>query len=395
MALSGSLSEFSALETLQLIHIQKKSGSLLITSGKKRVALHFREGALIGCQAASRHDSDPFLAALQGLGQIGADDERRMRLMHAEAGVDPWTRIFETSTLDPATLEQTREMAVQGMIDRILVWNRGHFEFVTGPLPATSGEGWSVERLLLESMRRLDEAADLERGDFPLDSIPVRLSPNAAPAAADNGEDRISAALERVFLAKADGKRTLRDLVAQLQISEYDVLAAARELRLRRLIRVELKRSHSKDGRGDAAQILLEQPFHFRHPVFALAFVALALGVCFVGLSVHGATARVSGRWIAEHREVEAAAASEHAVRLALEMYRVRHDAAPASLDALILDGLWPEDAEQVLADFLYVPGSDGYQLTRGADGAGTEDRSSKSASTADATSSKQSASGR
>src|SRR5690606_36453782 len=192
------LSEFSVLETLQVIALQQKTGTLYIESGKKRHGLHFREGRLIGCQPSNPADPDPLLDALVGLGQVGKDEERRIRMLAADQGVDLWRQIGNSVTISEETLEETRALVLQGMLDRVLLWNKGRFEFDAGPVPPASGVPWNVETALLESMRRLDEAVDLKVGGFPLSARARAVDP-PSQAIAPDPETTIPAALERAI----------------------------------------------------------------------------------------------------------------------------------------------------------------------------------------------------
>ncbi|MBK8230484.1 MAG: DUF4388 domain-containing protein [Candidatus Eisenbacteria bacterium] len=332
MALQGSLSEFSVLETLQLIGLQKKTGRLEVTSGRIRQCLHFRDGLLIGCEATRPNDRDPFLAALAGLGQLGSEDERRYRASTSESP-DLWSRLMESIPLEQETLEETRQLAMQATLDQVLLWNRGHFHFdADSPVPIGFA-GWNTEQVLLESMRRLDEAADLKAGEFGLASVATAL-PGAQIDLESGPDDAVAASLERAFLARLDGRRTLGDLVKALGVAEYDVLNVARVLRSQRRIRLEVR------GRAaDGTQLLLEQPLRLRHPLLYVGAVMLAAMLLATGLVVHRATALVTASEAGAPQRADYDEGRD--LRLALEVYQLRHGAYPARLDALVEAGLW------------------------------------------------------
>jgi len=349
MALQGSLSEFSVLETLQLIGLQKKTGRLDVTSGRLRQSLHFRDGLLVGCESVRSNDRDPFLAALVGLGQLGTEEDRRYRAS-INATPDLWSRVIDSVPLEPSTLEETRLLAMQATLDQVLLWNRGHFHFDSDSPVSTGFQGWNTEQVLLESMRRLDEAADLKAGEFPLGAVPVAL-PGVAYDPERSSDDMLPPALERAFLARVDGRRSLTDLVKQLGIAEYDILNAARILRLKRRIRLETK------GRAsDGTQLLLEQPLRLRHPMLYLGAVLLICALSAAGLLVHRATAR--------NFELDAGRPSrtqferQRDLRIALEIYRLREGRYPGRLADLESTGIWPDPANQ--EEPLYRPVSSG-----------------------------------
>lgn len=371
MALNGNLSEFSVLETLQVIALQQKTGTLYIESGRQRHGLHFREGRLIGCQPVNPTDPDPFLDCLVGLGQVGRDEERRIRMLAADQGVDLWRQITNSVKLEAETLEETRSLVLQGVLDRILLWNRGHFEFDAGPVPPASGPPWNVETALLESMRRLDEAADLKAGGFPLTAV-AEVAGESTLERSPDAETHVPVALERAILSRLDGRRSLGEIVGDIGVAEYDVLSAIRELRNCGAVRLD-----TRSSRGSVTQILIEQPVRLRNPALA-AFLGVSLIALTVsGVQVHRLTARISSpraQAAAQHRaEVD----TRTALGQALEIYEQRNGRYPASLGELVETSLWPADTRTQLDTVPYrlVNGGASYEL---ANGTGTSARVSK-----------------
>ena len=347
MALSGNLNEFSVLETLQVVALQQKTGTLRIRSGKSEYGLHFRDGKLIGCQPESPNEPDAFLEALLGLGQLGRDEERRIRMRAAERGVDLWRQINESVNLEDETLEETRELVLQGVLDRVLLWNKGRFEFESGPVPPISGPPWSVETAMLESMRRLDETADLRTGGFPVSAVPELVE--NPPESDFEAENPVPASLERALLSRIDGKRNIADLVATLHVAEYDVLTAIRDLRDRGAIRME-----AGSRGGSVAQILIEQPIRLRSP--ALAAFLVCVGICSLaaGLFVHRYSSDVTLAAARSAREEREAVRHRTAILQGLEIYRQREGHYPASLEALVQEEVWPQDRAEFLQDQPY-----------------------------------------
>lgn len=343
MALSGNLNEFSVLETLQVIALQQKTGTLQIRSGKIEYGLHFREGKLVGCQPENANGPDVFLDTLIGLGQLGKDEERRIRMHAAERGVDLWRQIVESVKLEEETLEETRTLVLQGVLDRVLLWNKGRFEFESGPVPPISGPPWNVETAMLESMRRLDESADLKNGAFPLSAVPDLV---ANPPASDfESENPVPASLERALLSRIDGRKTIAELVENLRVAEYDVLAGLRDLRDRGLVRLE-----SQGPGASNAQLLIEQPLRLRSPSLA-AFLVLATAACLLaGFVVHRHSRDVTIADAEAARLERDSVRDRTAILQGLEIYRQREGRYPASLQALVEKGVWPEDRAELLA---------------------------------------------
>jgi hypothetical protein len=350
VALSGNLNEFSVLETLQVVALQQKTGTLRIRSGKTEYGLHFRDGKLIGCQPESPNEPDAFLDTLLGLGQLGRDEERRIRMHAAERGVDLWRQIVESVKLEEETLEETRALVLQGVLDRVLLWNKGRFEFESGPVPPISGPPWNVETAMLESMRRLDESADLKTGGFPLSTVPELLED---PGESDfEAENPVPASLERALLSRIDGRRSLGDLVDNLRVAEYDILTAIRDLRDRGVVRME-----SKSHGASVAQILIEQPLRLRSPALAGFLVVTCALSLVTGFFVHRYSEDVTVASANAAREERQAVRNRTAILQGLEIYRQREGRYPPSLDALVEEQVWPTDHAEFLRDQPYEAG--------------------------------------
>lgn len=342
MALSGNLNEFSVLETLQVVALQQKTGTLRIRSGKTEYGLHFRDGKLVGCQPESPNEPDAFLDTLLGLGQLGKDEERRIRMHAAQRGVDLWRQIVESVKLEEETLEETRALVLQGVLDRVLLWNKGRFEFESGPVPPISGPAWNVETAMLESMRRLDESADLKTGGFPLSSVPELVE--NPPDSEFEAENPVPASLERALVSRIDGKRSIGDLVNNLRVAEYDVLTAVRDLRDRGVVRMDAK-AHG----AAVAQILIEQPIRLRSPALAGFLVLACIGSLATGYVVHRYSSAVTLASAKSAQDVREDVRHRTAILQGLEIFRQREGRYPSALDELIEEEVWPEDRAEIL----------------------------------------------
>lgn len=365
MSLSGNLNEFSVLETLQVVALQQKTGTLRVRSGKTEYGLHFRDGKLVGCQPENSNEPDAFLDTLLGLGQVGRDEERRIRLLAAERGVDLWRQIVESVKLEEETLEETRGLVLQGVLDRVLLWNKGRFEFESSPVPPISGPPWNVETAMLESMRRLDEAADLKSGGFPLTAVPD-LVPNP-PNTSFESENPVPASLERALLSRIDGKRNIAALIDTLKVAEYDVLTAIRDLRDQGTVRMESRATGSS-----VAQILIEQPMRLRSPALAGFLLVSCLGSLAVGFYAHKYTAETIRPEANRSAEKRLAVRNQTSILQGLEIFRQREGKYPDRLESLVDEGVWPAERAELLSDQTYELRAD---RTYAWNGVGSDDR--------------------
>lgn len=358
MSLNGSLSDMSVLETLQLIGQQRKSGTLEIHSGRQRRELHFQEGMLVHCHAARPEEADPLLEILVGLGWCEAEQTSRLRAL--SPGQDRREGALQACALSADRFRAAEQLVLQATLDRVLLWDRGHFEFTPRPVPLPGSEpGWNIEQLLLESMRRLDEATDLKSG--PLPPTAVFLAAGPAPVrqetAGGDAEVFLTEAVERAVLRSSDGRRTVAQLVQILGLGEWDILTAARALHERGLLRLE---------RAPRAQDPLPRlsPRIVRHPLAPAALLLVLLASLGAGWGIHRVTATT---WEPQRRLLQARAhfEEERALRQGLEVYRLRHGSYPGDLRSLSGEGILPADQAGRLEKHGYeVTGSgSGYRL--------------------------------
>ena len=377
MSLSGNLHEFSVLETLQLIGLQKKTGTLEVISARHRRTFQFQEGMLLGCFADRPEDPDPLLEGLVALGICEIRQARSWRGAGAHLDLEA---LRERCGLDEAEFASVRRLLLQGTIDQVLLWDHGQFCFTPLPPAIPNPAPVNLEEILLESMRRLDEAVELRNGGLPPQAIPHAVSPWRETDLAD--EEPAARWLAQAVLRHCDGKHPLKRIRSELGIGEYDLLTAVSALRLHGRVRVVTR------GRGEnAAEPLLDQPRRLPNP--AAPFYAVGL-VVLVLLSGWAARAVTAGPIDSDARRARAARAQfelERSTRHLLEVYRLREGRYPDALSELVRAELWPDDAASALAALSYRAdaGGGGYALSpRGAAASRKETALPKSSKTAD-----------
>ncbi len=357
MSLSGNLNEFSVLETLQLIGLQKKTGRLEVESGRRRCTLQFHDGALLGCAAERDDEADPLLDALVALGLCELRQARAWRSSGAHLDGEA---LRERSGLDPEEYEGLRRTILQGTVDQVLLWDHGTFRFTPDPPALSRVTPLNLEEILLESMRRLDEAAELRHGGLPPEAVPhaaAQLRPGQLEEL-EPAQRWIAAAV----LRRCTGRRPVKRLATDLGLAEYELLTALTSLRQRGLVRVVTR------GRGEAgAEPLLDhQPRRLPNPaapIYAAAILAIALGSGWAVRAItHGQIEPANRAAQAERAGFE----SERAVRHALEIFALRHGRYPAALSELAGEALWPESGSDALEAFDYRPAPEGsgFELT-------------------------------
>ncbi len=355
MALNGSLGDFSALETLQVVGLQRKTGTLTFESGRERREIHLLDGDLIGCRPSNGESTDPLLRALAGFERCQPDETRFLQSL---GGGDATEAILRATGLDLASLREIQRAVLLRILEEVLLWERGTFRFTPRPIaPLVSEEPWNVDQALLEAMRRLDELPDLKALGLGSETVPRICVPAAKPSP---GPWRgLSIELLEQVLRLSDGHRTVREIRELLGISDWDLMQAVRDLGQRGILALESRRP-----RPEPAPPRFGERQRPRSPAFALGLAVLIAGVLGIGAAA-GRIGRLSSAQADHAAALERQAFErERDLRYALEARRLRSGRYPDSLDRLIREDLWPASRAEELDGFAYESSGSGYVLS-------------------------------
>lgn len=224
MPLQGTIQEFGALETFQLIALQQKTGTLEITTRSSAHSFVFEDGLLHAAHVSPLGQEDLLPRLLVEAGYLNDEDLRAWLSFPAGQPVNPIDLLPKLSRMNEEQLLEAYDLYVQTVMDETLAWREGRFVFHSGKLetPSKLIGPWKVEGFLMESMRRIDELVDLQATELPPGMIP-----RPRPRAAGEPGDRLAAAI----LRRVDGRLSLQEIVAASPLPAYDLYRVVRELR--------------------------------------------------------------------------------------------------------------------------------------------------------------------
>ncbi len=225
MPLQGTIQEFGALETFQLIALQQKTGTLEITTRSESHSFVFEDGLLHAAHVSPLDQEDLLPRLLLEAGYLNEEDLRAWLSFPSGQPINPIDLLPKLSSMDEEQLLEAYDLYVQTVMDQTLAWREGRFVFHSGKLetPSKLIGPWKVEGFLMESMRRIDELVDLQATELPPGMIP-RPRPRTA---GDPPGDRFATAI----LRRVDGRLSLQEIVAASALPAYDLYRAVRELR--------------------------------------------------------------------------------------------------------------------------------------------------------------------
>ncbi len=240
-ALAGELSAITVSEVLTWLQDKSLTGRLQIVLGDAHVEIYVRRGK-IDFAAATGVGEDLLLGrfaveagALSSEALTAVLDERaRATSKPGLFGVD----LVARGLITEAQLKQAMARQISEVIYETLRWTQGQFSFralAAESFPALARDaalGISVDGLLLEGFRRVDEWRVIEReiGDFDLVFVPNE-SRIAEVARGQLTRDEI-AVLEFV-----NGKTPVKDIIRALRLGSFDVSKILFRLLRAKLIR--------------------------------------------------------------------------------------------------------------------------------------------------------------
>jgi tetratricopeptide (TPR) repeat protein len=259
VAIQGPLRELGVHDVFQLLDLGRKTGHLRVVSELRQNegAIWFHEAAVV----AATIRSNPHLLGQQLLraGKVRNEDLTRAEAIKAAGDK---RRIGEILVAMGAITAKELRAQVRAQIEEVvftmLGWSEGHFIFEeTAPdrIPTEADVRISVEALLLEAARRIDEWSRI-RGKVPH----LGVVPRIVPAQQEEPGSLVLNPFEWRVLAACDAERDVQAIATTLGEPEFDVARAVFGLTTAGvvLVRDPVQESAAAAPREDAGALLAE-----------------------------------------------------------------------------------------------------------------------------------------
>jgi DNA-binding response OmpR family regulator len=229
----GNLKVIPLAEVLQVLQLQRQTGTCLVTSGKVEVSVSFREGLVD--LARSKGTADEFrlgryLVEEGIVSQSDVDnilqDRSLPRKLLGEALVE--SGVATDDDLRRALIRQTSEL-----IYEVLRWPEGRFSFsIAPPEPSEQNRlGLPVASIVMEGFRRVDEWRLIEES-IHFDEVLLRDQ-----VAVDAlGAEKLTRQ-EQLVLDAIDGQRTVREIISSVVVGSFDACKILYQFLQSRLVR--------------------------------------------------------------------------------------------------------------------------------------------------------------
>jgi hypothetical protein len=222
-------------EVLQMLRLQRQTGTLVVQRKVSEVALAFHLGNID--LALARGVSSEFLLGRYLVADDKLTREQLEEFLRATTDDSGWLgeRLVRSGRITREDLERALMRQTSEIIYEMLRWPDGTYRFEFGvvlPEAKNAALGIPVESLVLEGFRRVDEWRLIEQEITSFDDVLARDG-SAVDAV---GIDRL-AREEIVVLELVDGMRTVRDVVHASKMSSFDACRIMYRLLRSKLVR--------------------------------------------------------------------------------------------------------------------------------------------------------------
>jgi CheY-like chemotaxis protein len=248
VALAGDMSVIPIGAALQLLQIEAQTGLLVVTDGKTEMTLSLRNGLIDLVQARGagrefrlgRYFVEHGLVSDEDIDRLLRDNTPTQRPRedgseHTGGKRPLGDLLVDAGRISRSQLRDALARQSSELVYEVVRWPRGRFEFRREALPALAESaqlGLPVASVVMEGFRRVDEWHLVESGLGDFEAV-LQTDAVAVEAA---GVERLTAG-EKRLLGMVDGNRTVREIVAQSNMSSFDACKILFQLLEARLVR--------------------------------------------------------------------------------------------------------------------------------------------------------------
>ena len=364
MALEGNLSSFGLSEILQLISVQQKTGMLTVSSDDKNTVMFFRDGEIVSTRDRRRRARDPFKEYLTRYGVLDRDQLLRISQIASQSKLDLIDILASEGFMTEKELESQWHKQIHEAMHDVLTWDQCSYKFISSEdiVEGIRSVGtFSIEAMLMESMRRIDEFPRMLEA-FPNEQVLITRVDGDAP---DEDETTTN---ERAVLEVLVDIVSLHDLITRAKLPEFEVYEALKLLKDKNLIKVkdEQPTENVASKRTPGKVVQKKRIGNILPFVAALVLFSGAFAVGFKDAIRFASPDARLGVAVFEDPQLKRAR-FEHRLRWLIEAHRAEQGVYPGSLEELESSGFANERVikEAKAYEFRYrlTPGRLAYTL--------------------------------
>ena len=244
MALEGSLRDFDLFSLFNMIKIQGKHGSLVLSQGQEFIKVFFENGEIVGCDSNQVRMEDRLGTMLVRLGRLTGEELLAMVQVQRQTLKRMGTLLLESGKVTPSDLQDALFSQATAILHRSFRWVEGDYRFDSMLPPDLDRDHFvpiPVDTVLMEAARIQDEWPEVERR-LPGMDVPLGKSKSAQSLHLDIDHD-VSSFLDgksqmkqgssgltheqEMVLSYFDHAQSINDII---QISRYEELDSCKAI---------------------------------------------------------------------------------------------------------------------------------------------------------------------
>jgi hypothetical protein len=226
MALEGTLRDFSLADILQLISLQHKTGLLTVKSPGDTVTLGFSDGQLVSAESSAQRLDTRLGTVLVKTRRLAPEALARALELQAQTLQRLGHILLKNNFCSAQDLRDGLDIQIKRIAYGLFRWTDGDYVFEQTDhvdFDADSTTPLSVERLLMEGARMLDEWPIVEKVVTSLDLVYVKV-PVAQPVIPAEDEDEVEVVEDSTLSRRAREKRLDPIRVSRGEWSVYELV---------------------------------------------------------------------------------------------------------------------------------------------------------------------------
>jgi hypothetical protein len=220
MALEGTFRDFHVVDIVQLIGLQRKSGTLTLEGEDEALTVTFQDGAVVWAQSGRDPWERRMMHVLAIRGLVTSSQLQEALTAQAESKKKLPTILAERGFLQKKDWESLLAQEVEEAVYRPFRWATGRYRFVPGAVDLAEGKigPLGAENVLMEGIRRVDEwPMILEK--IPSTAMVFKVGSRVGKLNPKKVEPN-----EVKMLDLVDGKGTVQELVDRSGLGEFEAL---------------------------------------------------------------------------------------------------------------------------------------------------------------------------
>lgn len=230
MALEGTLRDFSLADILQLIALQHKTGLLTVRSPGDTVTLGFVDGQLVSAESSAQRLDTRLGTVLVKTRRLSAEALQQALEMQAQTLQRLGFILLKNGFCSSDDLRDGLDIQIRRIAYGLFRWTDGDYVFEQTDhvdYDSDSTTPISVERLLMEGARMLDEWPIVEKVVWSLDLVYQKV-PVAQPVIPAEDEDEVEVIEDTTLAKRARDKRLDPIRVSRNEWSVYELVDGQR-----------------------------------------------------------------------------------------------------------------------------------------------------------------------